>query len=602
MRLRYLHLPRYGPLRNIEVVFEQETLLNRTGALNFVVGVNGTGKSSLLRAVAEVFRALDSGNVPRFAVTLGWDVNVEDKARTALFHFPGGARSEAHFVLLDGLFVESPTENWQRWIAISRTSGQRHDAVSGDQLEGAPVLRASLPRPVLVYTSGESAPWNRAEEALFPEEELPAEQEEQLPTERPAGWSIEKELHSSLTVKEELREQAVGVWENAPARVGMPRCLRVDTAELRLAAATAMLIQSAHDLHAHDTEPALKAWADRLTTDFREKNTTLPPVHKLMQEVNWRQATHLSVVIHRQRVTTPERRALVWILYALAEEVVDLPLGLQQAVIALGHQDAAGRVSKAVDGHFTKNAPAEIAQALKDINGAKSGAEALVRLFSQKREHWPLFEALVSLSRAGILESLNFTVQRVPPELKPGQESSYDVIAYDSFSDGEQMLLGRMSLLFLLQGQTNGLLLLDEPETHFNDVWKREIVSFVDAAGSLKTANQVIIATHSAIALTDVFGSEIIQLRRGAKGTEAVSVALPTFGADPSRIMTDVFGAPQSIGERAFDELEKWLREPPKTREELAEIVERIGGGLHRAELRALLQKMDHAASHPTST
>jgi hypothetical protein len=47
-------------------------------------------------------------------------------------------------------------------------------------------------------------------------------------------------------------------------------------------------------------------------------------------------------------------------------------------------------------------------------------------------------------------------------------------------ADYEQMLLGRMSLLFLLRGRHSSMLMLDEPETHFNDSWKREIIDIVD--------------------------------------------------------------------------------------------------------------------------
>ena len=64
MRLRYLHLPCCGPLTDAAVVFGREELVShalnlpRIGALNFVVGINGTGKSSLLRALYRTFRAL----------------------------------------------------------------------------------------------------------------------------------------------------------------------------------------------------------------------------------------------------------------------------------------------------------------------------------------------------------------------------------------------------------------------------------------------------------------------------------------------------------------------------------------------------------------
>lgn len=65
MRLHYLHLPHYGPLKKLRCVFRQNTLLpGRYGAVNFVVGVNGTGKSSLLRALYHTFQCLEHDEPP----------------------------------------------------------------------------------------------------------------------------------------------------------------------------------------------------------------------------------------------------------------------------------------------------------------------------------------------------------------------------------------------------------------------------------------------------------------------------------------------------------------------------------------------------------
>jgi hypothetical protein len=63
-----------------------------------------------------------------------------------------------------------------------------------------------------------------------------------------------------------------------------------------------------------------------------------------------------------------------------------------------------------------------------------------------------------------------------------------------------------------------------------------------------------------------------------------------------------VFGAEQSIGERSFEVLEKWLKEGNKSADELKKIVARIGGGLHRAELRARLQELLNAAPDSTAS
>ena len=127
------------------------------------------------------------------------------------------------------------------------------------------------------------------------------------------------------------------------------------------------------------------------------------------------------------------------------------------------------------------------------------------------------------------------------------------------------MVLSRMALFHLLEGQRGALLLLDEPETHFNDLWKRDIVSVVDGALG-KTSCEVIIATHAAIVLTDALKEELVILERtdsknSAKSTNSVIRILDsdihTFGATGDHPLRDIFGlAPDTVGRRASRILE----------------------------------------------
>jgi hypothetical protein len=178
------------------------------------------------------------------------------------------------------------------------------------------------------------------------------------------------------------------------------------------------------------------------------------------------------------------------------------------------------------------------------------------------------------------------------------------VLTYASFSDGEQMLLGRMALLLLLRGQDNSLLLLDEPETHFNDAWKRQIIDMVDDSILKGTRAQVLVSTHTSLALTDVFSCEITRLVKEKGITTAQSVAYPTFGADPGRILLHVFGAPDVIGARAAEFLRSKLdpaKWPPEDREKLRLLIDEIGSGWPRAKLMEILERLDSPDAVPGS-
>jgi hypothetical protein len=153
-----------------------------------------------------------------------------------------------------------------------------------------------------------------------------------------------------------------------------------------------------------------------------------------------------------------------------------------------------------------------------------------------------------------------------------------------------------MAFLLLLRKQDNSLLLLDEPETHFNDAWKRQIIDMVDDSILKETSAQVLVSTHTSLALTDVFSCEITRLVKDQGTTRAERVAHPTFGADPGRILLHVFGAPDVIGARAAEFLRskldpaKWPRED---REKLRSLIDEIGSGWPRAKLMQILETLD---------
>jgi hypothetical protein len=138
----------------------------------------------------------------------------------------------------------------------------------------------------------------------------------------------------------------------------------------------------------------------------------------------------------------------------------------------------------------------------------------------------------------------------------PTNESDHPIpkpmlLLYDWLSDGERSFLGRMAL-FALFREHNLLILLDEPEVHFNDVWKREIVQKLHTIMQ-DHASHAVITTHSSIALSDVPSDDVLILRRQGTYTtgEEHVPGITTFGADPSDILVHVFGTLSPNGERS---------------------------------------------------
>jgi len=99
-----------------------------------------------------------------------------------------------------------------------------------------------------------------------------------------------------------------------------------------------------------------------------------------------------------------------------------------------------------------------------------------------------------------------------------------------------------------------------------------------------------VISTHSSIALTDVFDTEITLLKNGAASRPAIR----TFGASPSEIMVYVFDAPDSMGQRAMEFLDDQLEREwtVDELEELDQLLRVVSNGYHRGELSVIRRRL----------
>lgn len=272
-------------------------------------------------------------------------------------------------------------------------------------------------------------------------------------------------------------------------------------------------------------------------------------------------------------------------------------MGNRRAVLSLGPSDHIHLTEKLGDAFPFGIPNKDIEAAAKRVDGCKTGAEAVLRIFSEDAEidstPMDVFSRLRDWERSGLLEEITLTVKRLHPSESAEGELDDIIITYDQLSGGEQMLLGRMGLLFLLRGQDGSLLLLDEPETHFNDVWKREIVEMVDTGLLNSTAAKVIVAPHTSIALTDAFAAEVTVLDKRDEGITARNVTGGLFGTDPGEVYMNLFGADSSIGTRSVKLLDRLLKTGWSGREkELESILDILGSSFHRAELRTILKQL----------
>lgn len=649
MRLRYLHLPRCGPLTDTAVVFGREDLIAQTlnlprkGSLNFVVGVNGSGKSSLLRALYRIFRSLNLREWPALPVTLAWDRTQGTETVTTVLHSANQKDAVSFFATIKQVPASVRRNEWDA-ITAALANGVPHPFVVGLEIATGsdaiinPLLFARLPKRLIAYTSGSNDPWMQIDHPIF----HPRDEEEgqyQTDEERPLGWSMDQEWEKEQPTRvfKALEQYAAKTSGTEPTSISAgkvsrltdlsieglrqvlepleftrqklfmnhsPRMARLNDSyfwisprHLRFGGITLSLLQTAKEMAGRTEEHHQEALRNTL---LQQRGSSDKPkdARLVLNEIDLFWPTHLSLTYRDadDRVSPQQHQELLC-LVALADEVIAQPRGRQRAIFSLGPSDRISLTERLKDA-FPFGIPSKPIEFIAErVDGCKTMAEAILRVFSADKDidstPMDVFARLRDWERTGLLEDLTLTIKRIHRPEAADDEPDDTLVTYDQLSDGEQMLLGRMGLLFLLRGQDGSLLLLDEPETHFNDVWKREIVEMIDMGLLNSTEANVVVATHTSIALTDAFAAEVTVLDKSDGQISARGITGGLFGTDPGEVNMNLFRADSSTGSRSVEILDQLLKTEWKGREaELETILNILGSSFHRAELRAELKQL----------
>ena len=260
-------------------------------------------------------------------------------------------------------------------------------------------------------------------------------------------------------------QQEIGPLEDIRRKMftnRMPRTERLDQSyfrvpshHLRFAGLTLALWQAAKELPGLTEEHE----RERLRKLIHQVSVDKPTdARRVLNEINWFWPTHLSLTYRDadDRVSPVNIEELLC-LVALADEVIAQPRGRQRAIISLGPSDRIN-LSERLRDAFPLGIPSQPIEFIAErVDGSKTGAEAVLRVFSADKEidSTPLdvFCRLRDWERTGLLEDITLTIKRLTRTFDSDGEEDDIVISYDQLSDGDQMLLGRMGLLFLLRGQ-----------------------------------------------------------------------------------------------------------------------------------------------------
>ncbi|GHC65074.1 restriction system-associated AAA family ATPase [Ulvibacter litoralis] len=145
-------------------------------------------------------------------------------------------------------------------------------------------------------------------------------------------------------------------------------------------------------------------------------------------------------------------------------------------------------------------------------------------------------------------------------------------------SDGEHQFLHSLGLCLLFKNE-NALFLLDEPETHFNPDWKAKFISnlrhcFSHSSGVMR---EMLITTHSPYLVSDS-ESKYVHIFEKDQETKKVTNRFPDFqtlGSSVNKITIKVYDKPDTIGAYANSKIEEFRKEL-ETSEDKEAVLKRV--------------------------
>lgn len=145
-------------------------------------------------------------------------------------------------------------------------------------------------------------------------------------------------------------------------------------------------------------------------------------------------------------------------------------------------------------------------------------------------------------------------------ELKFSIKESEAEINYLSLSDGEHQFMNVFGTLLMIN-QDNCLFLLDEPETHFNPIWRKKFIRILEKITTNRKLD-VFLTTHSPFVVSDCKQEQVYIFSRDENN--GISVRKPdkeTYGTAFDNILEMAFGINPPISENSLHEIQELQHE-----------------------------------------
>lgn len=172
-------------------------------------------------------------------------------------------------------------------------------------------------------------------------------------------------------------------------------------------------------------------------------------------------------------------------------------------------------------------------------------------------------------------------------------------VDYVSLSDGEHQL-GQILGTFCMLSSPNMIFLLDEPESHFNPLWRVKFISRIldlptkdgDRRKSSKaTEQECLLTTHSPFVPSDMHREKVFIFSKDEEGKIQVqNPNIETFGATFDTIIEECFNVRPPMSQVPLDEIKKLMKS--EYREEIRAGMQQLGDSVEKAFLADRLRQL----------
>lgn len=176
--------------------------------------------------------------------------------------------------------------------------------------------------------------------------------------------------------------------------------------------------------------------------------------------------------------------------------------------------------------------------------------EYLQKVASDYKTNTDFFKALESTYISDLMEEVRVRVK------KTGVDSK---IMFRDLSEGEQQLLTVLGLLRFTKDEES-LILLDEPDTHLNPIWKWKYREFLNDVVERPESTQIIINTHDPLVIGSMTKEEVrvFTYDTEEKRTKAIQPDIDPRGLGVAGILTsELFGLSTTLDEQTQNSLQR---------------------------------------------